>query len=388
MPATYGPSPFSPEYEAFKNTYKRPSKKEINERWSSSGWRELPKHPKMRRLRSSLGNEYETPDNEYEQFMTFLRTNSELSEDYKQSHRMREAQTPADYIDFAFNEYKGKLMSEQEGVGHISYMWYNRRYLLLKVKFWNGSECVYFRVPDALAATLFALAQGKYTRADKGGKERHLLGIYFWDLVRIRGTIHGTRYPFEYSVNMGGDGTGTGKGKEQTKVYEEKTMRHRPWEILRAPGTNRKASPATEPAVFSDKAHIYELAKKAAQEGNIQKFDRIMSNNGLGPEAKMKLVSISDASPRTVERIKRNVERYDNAKLRGTIAGALAGKGRDAEEKLEVRIRLLATQASKLNATNKKTFDKLGKMRDDDDDMYDGLLRQERYLIKYGLWPM
>jgi hypothetical protein len=36
------------------------------------------------------------------------------------------------------------------------------------------------------------------TRPDARGIQRHILGIEFWDLIRIRGTVHGTRYKFEY----------------------------------------------------------------------------------------------------------------------------------------------------------------------------------------------
>lgn len=206
MAAVAGPSPFAnyDDYQKFKRAYK----KDIQSRWSpTSGWRNMPKKPSLRRLISSSGSTINVPEDDYQEFMTFFRPaeGSKLSERYEASHRLRDAITPADYVDYAFGKNVKAPVYEQEGVGHIKKLWYTNRYQILKVEFANnGSICAFFRVPAQLAATLMSLAQSGGTRQTRYG-ERHLLGIYFWDLVRIRGTVHGSRYKFEY-VKDGGSG--------------------------------------------------------------------------------------------------------------------------------------------------------------------------------------
>ena len=206
------PTPAQDMYDAWKKShdaFKRSTKKQRNESWNIlNGWRTLPKQPPMRDLTSSAGNHYQMPEDDYEEYMTFYRSAvpSELSESYKQSGRARDVQTPADYIDRAFGKNtKGRIM-ETDGKGHILHMSYARTYQILKVTFWNNSVVAYFRVPIGLAAHLFALALSDVTRPDSHGVQRHILGIRFWDLIRIRGTVHGSRYKFEYveDNNTGG----------------------------------------------------------------------------------------------------------------------------------------------------------------------------------------
>lgn len=96
---------------------------------------------------------------------------------------------------------------EQEGCGHIAKLEYAQRDLVLRVTFTNnGAVCVFLGVPTAVAGELLALARSKVTRISSvTGTSKHALGMVFWDLVRIRGQKHGSRYPFEY---------------EQTGVYK------------------------------------------------------------------------------------------------------------------------------------------------------------------------
>lgn len=198
------PTPAQDMYDAWKKShdaFKRSTKKQRHESWDiNNGWRNMPKQTPMRDLTSSAGNHYQLPEDDYEEYMTFYRSAvpSELSETYKQSGRARDVQTPADYIDRAFGKNtKGRIL-ETDGKGHILHMSYARTYQILKVTFWNNNVVAYFRVPIGLAAHLFALALSDVTRPDSRGVQRHILGIRFWDLIRIRGTVHGSRYKFEY----------------------------------------------------------------------------------------------------------------------------------------------------------------------------------------------
>lgn len=83
------------------------------------------------------------------------------------------------------------------GDGHIKRMKYAEKALVLEVTFSNGDVAYFFRLPDQVAGQLFHLAATKAVRY-VNGKKRHLLGITFWDLVRIRGSRTGAHYPFEY----------------------------------------------------------------------------------------------------------------------------------------------------------------------------------------------
>lgn len=70
-----------------------------------------------------------------------------------------------------------------------------------KEKTWGRDDiAVYFRVPTAVFGELYWLAESKVKQASPvTGEERHALGIKFWDLVRIRHTRTGGRYPYTVS---------------------------------------------------------------------------------------------------------------------------------------------------------------------------------------------
>ena len=195
MQVTYGPSPFGDfsEYQKFK----RASKKELKKNWGvsypSSGW----KKPAMRNLTDSKGNRIQVPEDDYQDYMTFYRsaTDEQKSDQYTGSGRLRDVQTPADYIDYAFGKNTKVVPIVQQGVGHIQLLEYAPRHQVLRVTFTNnGSIVAFFRVPQQVAMVLMHLAQSGSARSD--GK--HLLGVYFWDMIRIRGTVHGSRYKFTY----------------------------------------------------------------------------------------------------------------------------------------------------------------------------------------------
>lgn len=120
---------------------------------------------------------------------------------------------------------------EEDGCGHIAKLEYAQYEdgkglgQVLRVTFSsNGAVCIFFRVPSAVAGTLLALARSKAKRIGADGKtERHVLGIEFWDLVRIRGQRHGARYPFEYESR--GDYKLTGSNKRYKITLSDKNYK-------------------------------------------------------------------------------------------------------------------------------------------------------------------
>lgn len=114
------------------------------------------------------------------------------------------------------NPIRGEVIS-QKGCGHISQIEYAQKEKILRVTFTNnGAICLFFEVPTAVAGELIHLAKSKRTRHDG----RHILGVRFWDYIRIRGTQHGAKYPFMYESH----GSGTivqGYGRHAVKLTAE-----------------------------------------------------------------------------------------------------------------------------------------------------------------------
>lgn len=88
---------------------------------------------------------------------------------------------------------------DEEG-GHITHIDYNADMEVMRV-FWANRDYVtcYLGVPSSVYDMLHN-CKGKTVPGR--GRHNHLLGITFWDYIRIRGTMHGGRYPFFY--NNGG----------------------------------------------------------------------------------------------------------------------------------------------------------------------------------------
>ena len=117
------------------------------------------------------------------------------------------------------NPTHGEVIS-QKGCGHISQVEYAQKEHILRITFTNnGAICLFFDVPTAVAGELIYLAKSKRTRHDG----RHILGVRFWDYIRIRGTQHGAKYPFEYESH----GSGTivqGQGRHTVTLTKDNVL--------------------------------------------------------------------------------------------------------------------------------------------------------------------
>lgn len=133
-------------------------------------------------------------------------------------------------MNFALNAFDKEDKShgpifEVEGCGHIAKIEYAQMQQVLRVTFANnGAICIFFRVPSAVAGELIALAKSKATRISAvDGKQRHVLGMTFWDIIRIRGQKHGSRYPFEYEKH--GDYKLTGSNRRYSVVLSDENIK-------------------------------------------------------------------------------------------------------------------------------------------------------------------
>ena len=163
------------------NGFKRAKKAELNKYWSEQGWRKL--------TDPATGKDYKVPADDYQEFSTWESVNRQGTD------------TEEGMEEYIAKGFKGNKDSfSVEGCGHIKFLEYDGYRMLLRVTFWNDDVCVYFRVPLAVAGQLRVYALSRQTQLSAiDNKARHLLGIRFWDLVRIRGTIHGSRYRFTYA---------------------------------------------------------------------------------------------------------------------------------------------------------------------------------------------
>lgn len=116
-------------------------------------------------------------------------------------HHYDEDQVTNDMIDYIEKGFaKNAKFQAVKGVGHITLLEYNAYRQLLRVTFRVGnSVCVFFRVPKTVFGELYSLCDERKIDGSRRNGHNHLLGIRFWDLVRIRGTNHGAKYKFVYT---------------------------------------------------------------------------------------------------------------------------------------------------------------------------------------------
>lgn len=165
--------------------YKRVKKSDVKKYWAEQGWRYI--------TDTDTGKSYKVPADDYQEFYAWFPTQGDVR-----------PETPdKDMIKYIKTGFQSKHSFKVEGCGHIKYLEYDEYRMLLRVTFWNDDICVYFRVPAAVAGELKVHAETKQEQWTENNGKRHLLGIRFWDLVRIRTTVHGTRYRFIYTKEGG-----------------------------------------------------------------------------------------------------------------------------------------------------------------------------------------
>lgn len=144
---------------------------------------------------------------------------------------------------YAADGLSGKLGGEtydEKGCGHIARVKYNTRSQVMQVTFnkrdsrgnvlGEASTVTYFQVPSTAAGELVHLARlggtsgAAMTNATFDGKWRHLLGVRFWDLVRIRGSRTGGQFPYTYGA--GGESAPTVSDVRKAAGVQQEAVRH------------------------------------------------------------------------------------------------------------------------------------------------------------------
>lgn len=109
------------------------------------------------------------------------------------------ASNDEEFKDAANAAFKSEAIETREiPSGHIRKLEYASHDRLLRVTFYNGAVVIYRDIASALAGELLKLAETGATMRDRKGAERHLLGIRFWELIRIKHHRYGSAKPFLY----------------------------------------------------------------------------------------------------------------------------------------------------------------------------------------------
>lgn len=226
MAVRAGPFPGSPGFDDFRASWGERRKNKRNFNNDATYSRQSSSKPEYKTLTSSLGETYKIPVHDFKELEEYLHQqqkggNMQLqggkSDKYKNgttlfgkpAQYLKNVTTPEDYIDYGFSDKQKKNIADVNiNGGHITYIAYNATHMLMKVRFekvGNFSDTVvFFNLPANIAMTLMYLGRNG-TMAPPGpkGEERHAVGVEFWNLVRVRGTVHGTRFQWIYDYGSG-----------------------------------------------------------------------------------------------------------------------------------------------------------------------------------------
>lgn len=254
-------------------------------------------------------------------------------------------QLAGDFIDWVFNKSKS-FDPERDGVdcpegSHIARIEYVERWMLLRVSFrTNNNVVVYTRVPPTVFETLRHFAEGGDVATGADGNPRHVVGMKFWDFVRVRGTVHGNRYPAIYDYSSP-QARGAGPGGN----------------VLAASGKAARGSQGNDPS--------------------------------LAPKERRQLQFLTkDLTKKEMDEVISSVGELQN--VRGTISWELThGKNETRQERAYEKAKLMMDaflDGPFLSDTLKKELLQQG--RDDGElKLGEPLIRMERFLVERKVWP-
>lgn len=236
----------------------------------------------------ATGKPYEVPDDDYRQYLGIGRQGKSID----------------NYIADAFGPTAKINVVEPRATGgdsgHIIKLEYSEMYKILRVTFRkpskSGQVVAYMNVPVPVAGELLYLAEANPTQVSaNSGTLRHVLGMRFWDLIRIRGTIHGTRYPFSYVTDMGSGRDSYAKGTATPDWSKTNFV------LVRSPGGGKLEPKAVEQ--LSDKERSEYEARVALSERskdkeagyNVDTMYKIVNKENISESAKKSILKEMDS---------------------------------------------------------------------------------------------
>lgn len=226
----------------------------------------------------ATGKSYEIPDDDYRQYLGQKRD-----------------QSIEQYIADVFGSSADVRVVEPRATGgdtgHIIKLEYAVLYKVLRVTFRKpskgGQVVAYLNVPAPVAGELLYLAESNQTQVSaNNGTLRHVLGMRFWDLIRIRGTIHGTRYPFNYVTDMGNGRDSYAKGTATPDWSKTNFV------LVNEPGSSRLSAKPVDQLTDVERKQMDDhvsLVQQDIQRGDIPSVDimfRRLDRANIDPKAK------------------------------------------------------------------------------------------------------
>ena len=226
----------------------------------------------------ATGKSYEIPDDDYRQYLG-----------QKQDRSIEQ------YITDVFGSSTDVKVVEPRATGgdtgHIIKLEYAVLYKVLRVTFRKpskgGQVVAYLNVPAPVAGELLYLAESNQTQVSaNSGTLRHVLGMRFWDLVRIRGTIHGTRYPFNYVTDMGNGRDSYAKGTATPDWSKTNFV------LVNEPGSSRLSAKPVDQLTDVERKQMDDrvsLVQQDIQRGDVPSVDvmyRRLDRANIDPKAK------------------------------------------------------------------------------------------------------
>lgn len=235
----------------------------------------------------ATGKPYEIPDDDYREYLG-----------QKQDKSIEK------YVADAFGSSADVKVVEPRATGgdtgHIIKLEYAVMYKILRVTFKKpskgGQVVAYMNVPNPVAGELLYLAEANPTQVSAtNGSIRHVLGMRFWDLVRIRGTIHGSRYPFEYVTDMGNGRDSYAKGTATPDWSKTNFV------LVRSPGGGKLEPKAVEQlsdkerSEYESRVALSEQSKGKEAGYNVDTMYKIVNKENIPESAKKSILKEMDS---------------------------------------------------------------------------------------------
>lgn len=235
----------------------------------------------------ATGKPYEVPDDDYRQYLG-----------------QKQDKSIENYVADAFGSSADVKTVEPRATGgdtgHIIKLEYAEMYKILRVTFKkpskDGQVVAYMNVPAPVAGELLYLAEANPTQVSAtNGSIRHVLGMRFWDLVRIRGTIHGTRYPFKYVTDMGNGRDSYAKGTATPDWSKTNFV------LVRSPGGGKLEPKAVEQlsdkerSEYESRVALSERSKDKEAGYNVDTMYKIVNKENIPESAKKSILKEMDS---------------------------------------------------------------------------------------------
>lgn len=235
----------------------------------------------------ATGKPYEIPDDDYRQYLG-----------------QKQDKSVEKYVADAFGSSADVKVVEPRATGgdtgHIIKLEYAVMYKILRVTFKKpskgGQVVAYMNVPNPVAGELLYLAESNQTQISAtSGTLRHVLGMRFWDLIRIRGTIHGSRYPFEYVTDMGNGRDSYAKGTAMPDWSKTKFV------LVRSPGSGKLEPKAVEQlndkerSELESRVALSEQSKGKEAGYNVDTMYKIVNKENIPESAKKSILKEMDS---------------------------------------------------------------------------------------------